>query len=171
MHCYRMIGSFTDAEDLVQETFLQAWRRLDTFEGRSSFRAWLYRIATNRCLDVLRRRPPRHLPFDVVAPTDPDGTPEVADGVSWIEPFPDRLLPTSDDEPGAATIESEAVELAFLAAIQHLPPRQRAVLVLRDVLGWPAREVASILDTTEAAVKSALQRARPTLRQRLPASA
>ncbi len=168
VHCYRMLGSFTDAEDMTQETFLRAWRGLSAFEGRSSVRAWLYKIATNQCLDVLRTRPRRHLPFDVVAPIDPEQGPTFAEGVAWIEPFPDGLIAESDDEPDTSIVASEALELAFLAAIQYLPPKQRAVLVLRDVLGWPARDVAELLDTTETAVKSTLQRARPALRSNLP---
>lgn len=170
VHCYRMLGSFTDAEDLVQETFLRAWRRLSSFEGRSTFRAWLYKIATNACLDTLKRAPRRCLPFDVAAPVDADGMAPTtgASSVAWIEPFPDALLAADEGkDPAAATVAKETIELAFLAAIQHLPPRQRAILVLRDVLGWPARDVAALLDTTVTAVKSALQRARPVLRDKL----
>ncbi len=161
VHCYRMLGSFDEAEDLVQETFLRAWRGLDGFEGRSSFRAWLYRIATNACLDDVRAR--RVLPYDVEAASDPaDGMPPRTD-IAWLQPFPDRLL-----EPGDAAVARETIELAFLAAIQHLPPRQRAVLILRDVLGWPAKDTAARLDGTVASVNSALQRARTTLREHLP---
>ncbi|MFJ6674905.1 RNA polymerase subunit sigma-70 [Actinosynnema sp. NPDC091369] len=154
VHCYRLLGSFDEAEDLVQETFLKAWRARDTFEGRSSFRAWLYRIATNACLDVIDRRP---------AHATTDGMP-VAD-VPWLQPFPDALL---DAEPDAEVVARETIELAFLAAVQHLPAKQRAVLVLRDVLGWPASETAALLEETVPAVNSALQRARVTMRKHLP---
>jgi RNA polymerase sigma-70 factor, ECF subfamily len=156
VHCYHLLGNFEDAEDLVQETFLRAWRRRETYAGRSSFRAWLYRIATNACLDVLESRPRPSLPV-------PAETPPPAVAVPWLTPYPDALLP---DE---ATVSRETVELAFLAAVQHLPPRQRAVLVLRDVLGWSAKETATQLDTTVAGANSALQRARETLRAHLPA--
>ncbi|MFI0353876.1 RNA polymerase subunit sigma-70 [Actinomadura sp. 9N407] len=155
VHCYRMLGSFTDAEDLVQETLLRAWRKRESFEGRSTFRAWLYRIATNACLDAL---------------ASPSRTREMAAApapmaeISWLEPFPDRFL----DEPGATVVERETIELAFLAAIQHLPPRQRAVLIMRDVLGWPAPQTAEMLEMSVASVKSALQRGRGTLRENLP---
>jgi RNA polymerase sigma-70 factor, ECF subfamily len=151
VHCYRMLGSVQDAEDLVQETFLKAWRGLETYRGPATFRAWLYKIATNACLDQLDRRVP--------VPADPSA-PAVA--VPWLQPCPDRLL----DEH---VVARETVELAFLAAVQHLPARQRAVLVLRDVAGWPAREVADCLATTVPSVNSALQRARETMRTRLPA--
>jgi RNA polymerase sigma-70 factor (ECF subfamily) len=172
LHCYRMVGSIEDSEDLVQETFLRAWRRRDTFEGRSTFRAWLYRIATNTCLDFLDRRPRRVLPYDVAPPADPDGPLPPSAGFSWLEPYPDRLLESPaprEEEPDAVVVAREGVELAFLAAIQHLPPRQRAVLILRDVLEWSAAETAGLLGTSQASVKSALQRARGTLRERLPA--
>lgn len=154
VHCYRLLGSFDEAEDLVQETFLKAWRARDTFEGRSSFRAWLYRIATNACLDVIGRRPPQTTTEEMPA----------AD-VPWLQPFPDALL---DAEPHAEVVARETIELAFLAAVQHLPAKQRAVLVLRDVLGWPASETAALLEDTVPAVNSALQRARVTLRKHLP---
>ncbi|WP_367127224.1 RNA polymerase subunit sigma-70 [Saccharothrix sp. HUAS TT1] len=154
VHCYRLLGSFDEAEDLVQETFLRAWRARDTFAGRSSFRAWLYRIATNACLDVIGRRPP-------LATTD--GMP--AADVPWLQPFPDALL---DAEPDAEVVARETIELAFLAAVQHLPAKQRAVLVLRDVLGWRASEAAELLDDSVPAVNSALQRARATMRKHLP---
>jgi RNA polymerase sigma-70 factor, ECF subfamily len=156
VHCYRMLGSFTDAEDMVQETLLRAWRRRATYAGRSTFRAWLYRIATNACLDHLQRHPRR--------PGD-DGE------VTWLQPFPDRLLeqaaPT-DSEPDAVVVTRETIELAFLAAVQHLPPRQRAVLMLRDVLGWSAAESAAVLEASVASVNSAVARARATLREHLP---
>ncbi|WP_067486123.1 RNA polymerase subunit sigma-70 [Actinomadura hibisca] len=157
VHCYRMLGSFTDAEDLVQETLLRAWRRRETFEGRAPLRAWLYKIATNACLDALNG-PARR---EVVAA----GTPMAE--VTWLEPFPDRVLDLVE-EPDAAAIAKETVELAFLAAVQHLPPKQRAVLILRDVLGWPADDAAGALEMTVPALKSALQRARATLREHLP---
>jgi RNA polymerase sigma-70 factor (ECF subfamily) len=152
VHCYRMLGSYEEAEDLVQETFLRAWKHRDRFAGRSSVRTWLYRIATNACLDALDGRTRR------VLPDDPE-----ADGTAWLQPFPTRF-PAPDD----AAVERETIELAFLAAIQHLPPRQRAVLILRDVLGWPAADTAALLDGSVAATNSALQRARETLRTHLP---
>ena len=159
VHCYRMLGSFDDAEDVVQETFLRAWRKRESFQGLSTFRAWLYRIATNACLDVLDRR-------RRIAP--PRGT--TAAEVPWLQPYPDQLLEgvaSGEDEPDAAAVEKETIELAFLVAIQHLPPKQRAVLILRDVLGWPARDAAELLDTTTASVNSALQRARATMKEHL----
>jgi RNA polymerase sigma-70 factor, ECF subfamily len=169
IHCYRMLGSIEDSEDLVQETFLRAWRRRSSYEGRSTFRAWLYKIATNACLDFLKGRPRRVLPYDVVPPAAPDSPTLPAPGEqAWLEPYPDRLLASEDEGPDAVVVERETIELAFLAAIQHLPPRQRAVLILRDVVGWSANETAGLLDLSVAAVKSALQRARATLRMRLP---
>jgi RNA polymerase sigma-70 factor, ECF subfamily len=174
VHCYRMMGSFEDSEDLVQETFLRAWRARASFssDGRSSFRAWLYRIATNACLDALRRRPRRVLPPQVAAAGDPNVAPSPPADLPWLQPYPDRLLESiapAEDEPGAAVVARETIELAFLAAIQHLPPRQRAVLILRDVLDWSAKETASLLEASVAAVNSALQRARATMQDRLPA--
>ncbi|HVA92470.1 MAG TPA: sigma-70 family RNA polymerase sigma factor [Chloroflexota bacterium] len=173
VHCYRMLGSLHDAEDLVQETFLRAWRGLDRFEGRASFRGWLYRIATNACLNVIARRPSarRVLPETLGPPADqpPDGAP--ATEIAWLEPYPDAALAgIADDAPGpdARYEMHEAVQLAFVAAIQHLPARQRAVLLLRDVLGWSANETAGLLDASAASVNSALQRARATLEQRRP---
>jgi RNA polymerase sigma-70 factor, ECF subfamily len=160
VHCYRMLGSFEDSEDQVQETFLRAWRRRETFEGRSTFRAWMYRIATNACLDALERRPQG---ATVEATTNSPAE------VPWLQPYPDQLLAPSADEPDAAVVAKETIELAFLVAIQHLPPRPRAVLILRDVLGWSAKETAALLETTVAAVNSALQRARATLKTQLPA--
>jgi RNA polymerase sigma-70 factor (ECF subfamily) len=172
VHCYRMLGSFEDSEDLVQETFLRAWRSRASFraDGRSSFRAWLYRIATNACLDVLRSRPRRVLPPQVAAAGDPTAPPSPPADLPWLQPYPDRLLEPiapAEDEPGAAAVARETIELAFLAAIQHLPPRQRAVLILRDVLGWSAKDTASLLAGSVASANSALQRARATLRERL----
>jgi RNA polymerase sigma-70 factor, ECF subfamily len=156
VHCYRMLGSFEDAEDLVQETFLRAWRRRGTFEGRSSFRAWLYGIATHASLDAVEQKRRR-----ATAGAE----------VLWLQPYPDRLLDAAaprEDEPDAVVVTKETIELAFLVALQHLPPTQRAVLIVRDVLGWSARETAALLETTVAAVNSALQRARATMRKRLP---
>ena len=169
LHCYRILGSLQDAEDAVQETLLAAWRGLDGFEGRASLRAWLYRIATNRCLNVLRGRGrrPREVP-SMVEPPEPTRMAEPM----WLEPYPDVLLEgVADDRPGpdARYDTRESVGLAFVVALQHLPPRQRAAFVLRDVLGFDRAEVAGMLDSTETAVKGALQRARATLDQRLPA--
>jgi RNA polymerase sigma-70 factor (ECF subfamily) len=159
VHCYRMLASFDEAEDAVQETLLRAWRGRDTVDDPSFLRAWLYRIATNVCLDVLRRSARRR----------PAGT--TFGEVSWIQPYPDRLLDEiapSDDEPDAVAVRRETIELTFLAALQVLPPRQRAVLILRDVLGWPARDAAALLETSVAAANSALQRARVAMQERLP---
>jgi RNA polymerase sigma-70 factor (ECF subfamily) len=161
VHCYRMLGSVEDSEDLVQETFLRAWRRRETYAGRATFRAWLYKIATNACLDLLERRPPAPLPDAGTLPADPTAAPLPAVAVPWLQPCPQRLL---DD----VVVARETVELAFLAAVQYLPPRQRAVLILRDVLGWSAKESAGLLETTVAGVNSALQRARETMRAHLP---
>jgi RNA polymerase sigma-70 factor (ECF subfamily) len=160
LHCYRMLGSVHDAEDLLQETLLRAWRRLDTFAGRASFRRWLYTIATNACLNTLERRP-RVLLFPSGDPVPDDGPPPLTATIESLQPYPDSLLPETD--PGTRLELRESVALAFLAAIQHLPPRQRAVLLLRDVLDWSAAEVAELLETTVAAVNSALQRARATV--------
>ena len=177
VHCYRMLGSFDEAEDLVQETFLRAWKNLGGFEGRSTLRAWLYRIATNACLDALDGRARRVLPHHLAGPSDPSGGLPPRTDIAWLQPFPDRLIGAdrpwepaapSEDEPDAVVVARETIELAFLAAMQHLPPRQRAVLILRDVLGWPARQTAALLDGTVASVNSALQRARATLREHLP---
>ncbi|WP_405948045.1 sigma-70 family RNA polymerase sigma factor [Streptomyces prunicolor] len=167
VHCYRMTGSYDDAEDLVQETFLRAWRARDTFEGRAGARTWLYRIATNACLDFQRRtarRPKRYEPL----PGMNHGGGEVPARITWLQPYPDDELPSAEEQPEAAAVSRETLELVFLAAVQHLPPRQRAVLVLRDVLGLTAVETGEALDMTVASVNSALQRARPTLRDRLP---
>src|SRR5437763_13593318 len=170
-HCYRMLRSLQDAEDALQETLLRAWRALARFEGRSSLRSWLYTIATNSCLTLIARRPKRVLPSDYGPRTDPhDGPGEpVAESV-WIEPYPDERLGLEDElaGPEARYELRESVELAFVAALQHLPPNQRAVLILREVLGFSAAEVADTLGTTVASVNSALQRARKTTEERLP---
>jgi RNA polymerase sigma-70 factor (TIGR02960 family) len=158
VHCYRMLASFEDAEDAVQETFLRAWRRRETFEGRSTLRAWLYGIATNACLDLLARKRP---------------VPATGGEVPWLQPYPDRLLdelPTADAEsPEALAVARETVELAYLVAVQHLAPRARAALILRDVAGWPAKAVADLLGDSVNSVNSALQRARAGMREHLPA--
>ncbi|MGP4026280.1 sigma-70 family RNA polymerase sigma factor [Actinomadura sp. 3N407] len=167
LHCYRMLGSLTDAEDVLQETLLAAWRGLDGFEGRASLRAWLYRIATNRCLNAIRDAK-RRVPLEPVPPFEPPEPTRRGD-VTWLQPYPDALLDqVSDSGPGpeARYQSREAVELAFVAALQRLPPRQTATLVLRDVLGYSTAEVAQMLDTTEIAVKGFLQRARAGLGQR-----
>jgi RNA polymerase sigma-70 factor (TIGR02960 family) len=161
VHCYRMLASFDEAEDAVQETFLRGWRHRDSFTGDSLFRAWLYRIATNVCLDQLRssaRRPATMVGSSVE--------------VAWLQPYPDQLLDRiapHDDQPDAVAVARETIELAFLVALQTLPPRQRATLIARDVLGWPASETASLLETSVASVNSALQRARATMQDHLPA--
>jgi RNA polymerase sigma-70 factor (ECF subfamily) len=159
VHCYRMLGSFEAAEDIVQETYLRAWRHLDSFEGVALFRAWLYKIATNACLDEIRRNK-RRVP-----------SLESFRDVPWLQPYPDRLLDEMaprDEEPETAVVERETIELTFVAVIQALPPRQRAVLITRDVLDWTARATAELLDMTVAAANSALQRARATVHELLP---
>jgi RNA polymerase sigma-70 factor (TIGR02960 family) len=160
VHCYRMLASFDEAEDAVQETFLRAWRSRDRFEGSSQFRAWLYRIATNVCLDMLRRNSRRLTTMHNFSE------------VPWLQPYPDELLDEiapSDEQPDAVVVERETIELTFLAAMQVLPPRQRAALIARDVLGWPASETASVLETSVAAANSALQRARASMQEHMPA--
>lgn len=151
VHCYRMLGSYDEAEDAVQDTLLRAWRARDTYDGRTYFRAWLYKIATNICLDVVRRPAARDL--------------------VWLQPYPDRLLDEiapAHDQPDVVAVDRETIELTFLIALQELPARQRAALIARDVLGWSAAETAGLLDTSVAAANSALQRARVTMQQRLP---
>jgi RNA polymerase sigma-70 factor, ECF subfamily len=170
-HCYRMLGSVHDAEDALQETLLRAWRGLPRFEGRSSLRSWLYTIATNSCLNLIGRRPKRVLPIDYGPAADPhEGPGEPVVESVWMEPYPDEMLGLEDGfaGPHARYEQRESVELAFIAALQHLPANQRAVLILREVLGFSAREVASTLDTTTASVNSALQRARKAVEERLP---
>jgi RNA polymerase sigma-70 factor (ECF subfamily) len=170
-HCYRMLGSTQDAEDALQETLLRIWRGLPAFAGRSSLRTWLYRIATNTCLDAIARRPKRTLPMDHGLPRDALGDPgaPLLESV-WVEPYPDEVLglPQGHASPEARYEQQEAVELAFIAALQHLPATQRAVLVLREVLGFSAAEVAELLETSVASVNSSLQRARKTVKERLP---
>jgi RNA polymerase sigma-70 factor (ECF subfamily) len=169
-HCYRMLGSAEDAEDLVQETYLRAWRSFDGFEGRSSVRTWLYRIATNACLTAIERRPRRPLPSGLGAPGDDPQAPVMAGAeVPWLQPFPDVLLAGEREDPAAVVASRAGIRLAFVAALQYLSARQRAVLILRDVLGWPAAEVAGLLDTTTTAVNSGLRRARDRLARELPA--
>ncbi len=171
VHCYRILGSLHEAEDMVQETILKAWKRLDTYEGRASFRSWLYKIATNSCLDFLDQKKSRRLlPFEERSPSDPKSpilppTPEI----SWLEPFPDEWLgDRSAINPEARYSDTESISLAFLTALQTLPPRQRAVLILRDVLDFSALETADVLELTVSSANSALHRARTTLSQRYP---
>ena len=171
-HCYRMLGSVQDAEDALQEALVRAWKGLSRFEGRSSLRSWLYRIATNTSLDAIQKRPKRILPIDYGPPADPDGgVGEPLVESVWIEPFPDETLAIEDGyaSPDARYEQRESVELAFVAALQLLPANQRAVLILREVLGFSAQETADTLDTSVASVNSALQRARATIEKRLPA--
>ncbi|MGY1846129.1 MULTISPECIES: sigma-70 family RNA polymerase sigma factor [unclassified Blastococcus] len=165
-YCYRMLGSVFDAEDAVQETMVRAWRGLGDFEGRSAVRSWLYRIATNVCLDALNGRSRRALPMDLAGSPYPPVPASLAGrkpASAWIEPVLDRQVLPEDGDPAEQAVARESVRLAFVAALQHLPPRQRAVLILREVLRWKADEVAELLDTTVASVNSALQRARATL--------
>jgi RNA polymerase sigma-70 factor (ECF subfamily) len=176
VHCYRMLGSLEDAEDMVQETMLRAWRHRANFQGRSNFGTWLYQIATNACLNVLRRTPRRVMPPDLgpAAKADPHAELVSSPEIPWLQPFPDRLLQASAPEgsqPDAVVVSRETIQITYLTAIQHLPPRQRAVLILRDALDWSAQETATLLDTTVAAVNSALNRARSTMRAQLGSAA
>src|SRR5579864_471527 len=176
-HCYRMLGSVHDAEDQVQETMIRAWRSFGEFEGRASLRTWLYRIATNACLRALENRSRRPLPCGLAGPGDDPQAPLAAarPEVPWLQPFPDALLSdgaadlTDPADPASIVTSREGMRLALIAALQYLPPRQRAVLILRDVLGWRAAEVAGLLDSTTVAVNSALQRARAQLERAAPA--
>ncbi|MFD9488094.1 sigma-70 family RNA polymerase sigma factor [Streptomyces sp. NPDC059991] len=169
-YCYRMLGSAFEAEDAVQDTLVRAWRSYEKFEGRSSLRSWLYRIATNVCLDMLTASGKRARPMDLTAPqTASSAVLRSRPEVTWLEPVPDaRVLPTAVDDPAETAVARESVRLAFVAALQHLPPKQRAVLILREVLAWKASEVAELLGTTVASVNSALQRARSTLAESEP---
>ncbi|HJR78963.1 MAG TPA: sigma-70 family RNA polymerase sigma factor [Anaerolineales bacterium] len=169
VHCYRILGSFHDAEDLVQETFLRAWKRLETFEGRASFRSWLYKIATNACLDFLdQQRSRRFLPYNHLPSSDPQaGVLPPRPELTWLEPFPDEWLrDPAALNPEARYTDTESISLSFLTALQVLPPRQRAVLILRDVLDFSAAETAEVLEITVSSANSALHRARTTLSQR-----
>ena len=170
-HCYRMLGSFDDAEDQVQETLIRAWKSYGDFEGRSSLRTWLYRIATNSCLRALENRARRPLPSGLGGPgTDPDRPlGRAKDEIAWLQPFPDSMLGTGLADPASVVTSRASMRLALIAALQYLPPRQRAVLILRDVLGWHAAEVANLLETSTAAANSALQRARAQLASHAPA--
>jgi RNA polymerase sigma-70 factor (TIGR02960 family) len=157
VHCYRMLANYEDAQDLTQETFLRAWNKRASFKGHAALRTWLYRIATNACLDFLEKRDDR-------TPV-PSGLADVGSEVLYLQPYPDRMLP---EDPQESVVARETIELAFIVAVQHLPPRQRAVFILRDVLGWPTAKAADALELTVASVTSALQRARVTMREQLP---
>jgi RNA polymerase sigma-70 factor, ECF subfamily len=169
-HCYRMLGSAEEAEDVVQETYLRAWRSFAGFEGRSSVRTWLYRIATNACLTAIKRRGRRPLPSGLGGPADDPEAPVVASlAVPWLQPLPDALLGAAPADPAAEVVSRAGMRLALVAALQYLSARQRAMLILRDVLEWPAAQVADLLDTTTTAVNSGLRRARAQLARALPA--
>src|SRR3954468_899774 len=167
-YCYRMLASSFEAEDAVQETLIRAWRNLDRFEGRAALRTWLYRIATNVCLDMLTGRERRARPMDLGPAQSSDSPPgPTLPEVAWLQPIPDTsVIATAADDPAELALARETIKLAFVAALQHLPPRQRAVLILCEVLRWKANEVAELLETTTASVNSALQRARATLEER-----
>ncbi|HEY4462193.1 MAG TPA: sigma-70 family RNA polymerase sigma factor [Streptosporangiaceae bacterium] len=167
-HCYRMLGSVDDAEDLVQETYLRAWRSYGGFEGRSSVRTWLYQIATNACLTALQQRGRRPLPSGLGAPGA--DAPPAGSETAWLEPIPDALVTGEPGDPAAIAVTRDSLRLALIASFQYLPPRQRAVVILRDVLAWPAADVAVMLGTTTTAVKSTLQRARARLEQVAPSA-
>jgi RNA polymerase sigma-70 factor, ECF subfamily len=162
-----MLGSLEDAQDALQDAFLRAWTGRTTYRGESTFRAWLYRITTNACLRMLEKRPRRIVPYEAVPPAELGVRPSPPADLPWLQPYPDRLL-DQRPEPEDAVVARETIELAFLAAIQHLPPRQRAVLILRDALDWSADDTAAVLDMSLAAVNSALQRARATMQEELP---
>ncbi len=165
VHCYRMLGSLEDAEDMVQETFVRAWKKRNSLQDSDALRAWLYKIATNACLDALKKQSRRNIPRtrESVSQAE-EAIPSDVNEPVWLQPYPDELLPeTTGDNPAAKFADKESITLAFMAVIHLLPPRQRAILLLRDVLDWKAREVASLLDTSVSAVKSALFRARTTL--------
>ena len=165
-HCYRMMGSAVDADDAVQETMVRAWRALDRFDGRASLRTWLYRIATNVCLDMLSQRSRRARPMEAGPQGTVDDNLEALPRTHWLEPIPDARSIPADEDPARIAVLRQSIRLAFVAALQHLPPRQRAALILTEVLGWSAAEVAESLDTSVASVNSALQRARATLASR-----
>jgi RNA polymerase sigma-70 factor, ECF subfamily len=167
VHCYRILGSFEDAEDMLQETLLRVWNHIDSFEGRSSLRAWLYKIATNACLDTLDSRRVRGLPRELYGRGDPNAPlPQPLQQATWVEPFPDEMIDGQPSiYPEAVYEVRESITLAFVAALQKLPGRQRAALLLHDVMGWSSKETAEILDMTTVAVNSALQRARETMKQ------
>jgi RNA polymerase sigma-70 factor (ECF subfamily) len=171
LHCYRMLGSIEDAEDAVQETYLRAWKGLSSYAGTAPFRAWLYGIATHASLDALRRRKARVWPTDIAEPSDPRRGPAPPVELPWLQPYPDRLLEAAapaETEPEAFVTAQETIELAFLASLQRLPPHQRAVLILRDVLDWSTKDTAAALGVTQASVNSALHRAHATLAAYLP---
>src|ERR671937_1045352 len=162
-YCYRMLGSAFDAEDAVQETMVRAWRNLGQFEGRAALKSWLYRIATNVCLDMLNGKERRIRPLDLGAPGSADSVLTTRPDSEWLEPIPDGRVVEADGDPAKLAEERETLRLAFVGALQHLPPQQRAVLILREVLRWQASEVAELLETSVASVNSALQRARASL--------
>jgi RNA polymerase sigma-70 factor (ECF subfamily) len=166
LHCYRMLGSLHEAEDMVQETMLRAWQHFNSFKGQASLRTWLYRIATNACLDALKKRLPRTLPVSVTPAADPSRplAPAWAES-TWLEPYPDSWLAEGTEDPAARYSRRESISLAFLTILQLLPPRQRAILILSDVLDWRAREIASLLSISVSAVNSALHRARVTMKK------